>query len=160
MNESVTFSGEPAFTRNSLIVIGLPFRTFSAVVSLTVLPSAGSFQDTRPTRSPLNGADPDVTVNVALTLAPGATTFPIVVETTALHCRGTVMLNVTPVTGAPVVFVNVSAVCCEEPGENVCSPGGIAAAAAGVSCNRGTSYPAATTFACTNWSVASLGNVP
>ena len=31
---SVAFSAEPALTRNSLIFTGLPFRTFSAVVSL------------------------------------------------------------------------------------------------------------------------------
>ena len=59
----------------------------------------------------MNGAIPDVTVNVASTLAPGATGLAIVIDgcfeppTEALHCRGTFTLRVTPVTGAPVVFV-------------------------------------------------------
>ncbi len=33
MNEFVELVGEPALMRNSLILIGLTFRTFSAVVS-------------------------------------------------------------------------------------------------------------------------------
>ena len=40
------------------------------------------------------------------------------------------MLSVTPVTGAPVVFVNVTTVSWVEPGANVCRPGGPGAAAA------------------------------
>jgi len=105
-------------------------------------------------------------VKVALTRSPGVTGFGIVVDvfveplTTALHDLGTTSDRVTPVTGAPVVFVNVSVVCCDEPGEKVCSPGGVAVADAGATCSGVTSYLAATTFACTNWSVASLGNVP
>jgi hypothetical protein len=115
-------------------------------------------------------------LKVALTLAPGATgpamVSDVLVEpwTKDVHCLGTEMLNVTPVAGAPVVFVNVSVVSCEVPGENVWSPGGAgaadagppaeAAAKAGASVSRGTSYLAATTLACTSWSVASVGKVP
>ena len=73
---------------------------------------------------------------------------------------GTEMLNLTPVAGAPVVFVNVTVVSCEDPGENVWSPGGVAVADAGARLSRGTSYLAATTLACTSWSVASVGKVP
>ncbi len=73
------------------------------------------------------------------------------------------MLNLTPTTGTPVVFVNVTVVSCEDPGENVWSPGGVAVAEAlwpGARLSRGTSYLAATTLACTFWSVASVGKVP
>src|ERR1019366_7367015 len=124
MNESVELVGEPALMRNSLILIGLTFRTFSAVVSEC---------------------------------------FPPVVW--FVHCLlGTEMLNWTPTAGAPVVFVNVTVVSCEEPGENVWSPGGVAVAGVpsgpGARLSRGTSYLAATTLACTNWSVASEGKVP
>ncbi len=73
---------------------------------------------------------------------------------------GTEMLNWTPVAGAPVVFVNVTVVSCDDPGENVWSPGGVAVADAGARLSRGTSYLAATTLACTSWSVASVGKVP
>ena len=38
---------------------------------------------------------------------------------------GTEMLNLTPAAGAPVVFVNVTVVSCEDPGVNVWSPGGV-----------------------------------
>src|SRR5579883_3235589 len=116
--------------------------------------------------SPLNAPGPDVTLNVAFTLAPGATGPAIVADglpvpgTTAAHCFGTEILSCTPTAGAPVVFVNVTVVSCDEPGENVCSPVGFAVADAGATISRGTSYFAATTFACTSWSVASVGNVP
>ena len=73
---------------------------------------------------------------------------------------GTEMLNVTPTAGAPVVFVNLTMVSCEDPGENVWSPGGVAVAEAGARLSRCTSYLAATTLACTSWSVASVGKVP
>ena len=49
-----------------------------------------------------------MTLKVALTLAPGATGSAIVSDvlvvpwTTAVHCLGTEMLNVTPAAGAPV----------------------------------------------------------
>ena len=90
-----------------------------------------------PTRSPLNAAGPEVTLKVALTLAPGATgplnvfDVPLPPETTEVHAPGTERLSVTPATGAPVVFVNVTVVSCDDPGENVCSPGGVAVAEGG-----------------------------
>ena len=59
--------------RNSLILIGLTFRTFSAVVSDCFPPVAGFVHEALPTRSPLKAAGPEVTLKVALTLAPGAT---------------------------------------------------------------------------------------
>src|SRR5437763_8494936 len=166
MNESVGFVGEPALIRNSLILTGLTFRTFSAMVSACFAPLAWLVHWALPTRSPLKAAGPEVTLKVALTVAPGATGSAIVTDvlappgTTEVHCLGAEMLNWTPTAGAPVVFVNVTVVSCEDPGENVWSPGGVAVADAGARLNRGTSYLAATTLACTNWSVASDGNVP
>ena len=167
MNEFVELVVEPSLMRNSLILIGLTFRTFSAVVSDCFLPFGGFVHETLPTRSPLKAAGPEVTLKVALTLAPGATGSAIVADvlvvpgTMEVHCLlGTVMLNWTPTAGAPVVFVNVTVVSCEDPGENVWSPGGVAVAEAGARLSRGTSYLAATTLACTSWSVASVGNVP
>ena len=123
MNESVAFEGEPPLMRNSLILIGLTFRTFSAVVSDCVLPFA--VHEALPTRSPLKAAGPEVTLKVALTLAPGATGPAMVADVlvepvaTEVHPLGTLMLNLTAVAGAPVVFVNVTVVSCEDPGENV-----------------------------------------
>src|ERR1039458_6956798 len=73
MNEFVELAGEPALMRNSLILIGLTFRTFSAVVSECFPPVGGFVHETAPTRSPLNAAGPEVTLKVALTFAPGAT---------------------------------------------------------------------------------------
>src|SRR5262245_53781832 len=105
--------------------------------------------------SPLNAAGADVIVNVALTLAPGATGSLIVAvavfrpDTTAVQPFGITTLKSMPVTGAPVVFVNVTVVSCDDPGENVCRPGGVAAALAGLTLTRCTSYFAATTLACT-----------
>src|SRR6476660_277879 len=112
MNESVGLAGEPALMRNSLILIGLTFRTFSAVVSDCFAPLVWFVHWALPTRSPLKAADPDVTLNVALTLAPGATGLENVagVVATKVHCLGTEMLNWTPVAGAPVVLVNVTVV--------------------------------------------------
>src|ERR1017187_4452705 len=106
--------------RNSLILIGLTFRTFSAVVASNFF--APLVQEALPTRSPLKAAGPEVTLKVALTLAPGATGSANVVEpeATAVHPFGVAMLSLTPAAGAPVVFVNVTMVSCEEPGENVC----------------------------------------
>src|ERR1017187_1923130 len=160
MYEFVELAGEPELIANSLILIGLTFRTFSAVVSVCVLPPV--VQETLPTRSPLKAAGPEVTLKVALTFAPGATGSAIVVvpEATAVHPVGTERLNLTPAAGAPVVFVNVTVVSCEDRGENVWSPGGAAIADAGARLSRGTSYLAATTLACTSWSVASVGKVP
>src|SRR3954454_6402259 len=166
MKVSVELLVEPALSLNSLIFNGLTLRTFSAVVSDSVRPLE-FVQEALPTRSPLEAAGPDVTSKVALTLAPGATGSENVFagsaapETTDFHClSGTEMLNLTAVTGDPVVFVNVKVVSCEEPGEKVWRPGGVAIAVAGARLRRGTSYLAATTFACTSWSVASVGNVP
>src|ERR1700723_1369960 len=124
MNEFVELAGEPALMRNSLILIGLTFRTFSAVVSECVPPAvppeAGFVHEALATRSPLKAAGPEVTLKVAVTLAPGATGSAIVTEVLAppgtkeVHCLlGTEMLNLTPTAGAPVVFVNVTLVSCE-----------------------------------------------
>src|SRR4051794_9148746 len=118
--------------RNSLILMGLTFRTFSTVLSACFAPLAWFVHWAVPARSPLKNAGPDVSLNVALTLAPGATGSAIVTDvllvpgTTEAHCLlGTEMLNWTPAAGAPVVFVNVTVVSCEDPGENVWSPGGL-----------------------------------
>src|SRR5512137_111602 len=114
MNESVGLAGEPALMRSSLILIGLTFRTFSAVVSDCVRPLA-FVHEALPTRSPLKAAGPEVTLKVALTLAPGATGSVMVTDvlaapgTTEVHCLlGTEMLSFTPVAVAPVIFLNVT----------------------------------------------------
>ena len=131
-----------------------------------LLPLVWFVHEALPTRSPLNAAGPEVTLKVALTLAPGATGPAIVFDVSVVPEQrrstacGTEMLNCTPVAGAPVVFVNVTVVSCDDPGEKVWSPGGVAVADAGARLSRGTSYWAATTLACTNWSVASVGKVP
>src|SRR5437773_6772189 len=98
-------------------------------------------------RSPLNAAGPEVTLNVALTRAPGATGPAIVAvvavppETTAVHCAlGTAMLSCTPVAGAPIVFVNVTVVCCDDPGEKVWSPVGAVPGDAGARLRLAMSY--------------------
>ena len=149
--------------RNSLILIGSTFRTFSAVVSKRRGPEPGFVHDALATRSPLNGFGPEVTVKTALTVSPGATE-PNVAEslrvpaTTALQCRsGPATRNFTSTAGDPVVFVNVTVVFCEDPGVNVCSPGGVAVAEAGARLSRWTSYLAATTLAWTALSVVSVG---
>ena len=80
--------------RNSLILTGLTFRTFSAVVSDCFAPLVWFVHEALPTRSPLKAAGPEVTLKVALTLAPGATgsanvaDVPVVPETTAVHPAG------------------------------------------------------------------------
>src|SRR3979490_3429137 len=128
MNEFVELATAPALMRNSLILIGLTFRTFSAVVSTCVPPRVAFVHRALPTRSPLNGRGPEVILKVALTLAPGATGSATVTDvlavpgTTDVHCLGTTMLNWTPVAGAPVIFVNVTVVSCEDTGEKVWSP--------------------------------------
>src|ERR1035437_3158086 len=120
MNEAVGLVGEPALTRNSLILIGLTFRTFSTVVSECFPPLVWFVHWALPTRSPLKAAGLEVTLKVALTLAPGATGSAnvadvlVVPETKEVHCLlGTEMLNWTPTAGASVVFVNVTVVSCE-----------------------------------------------
>src|SRR5258705_3727080 len=107
--------------------------------------------------APLKAAGPEVTLNVALTLAPGApgpaivAVFVVAPDTTEVHCAfGTVILNWTPVAGAVIAFVNVTVVSCDDPGENVWSPGGAAVADAGARLRLATSYLAATTLACTS----------
>src|SRR3990172_2501080 len=154
MNESVELAVEPALMRNSLILIGLTFRTFSTVVSDCVLPVVEFVHETLPIKSPLNAAGPDVTLKVALTLAPGATGSAFVTDvlvvpaTEEVHCLGTEMLNVTAVAGPPVVFVNVTVVSCDDPGENVWSPGGVAVAGAGARFRRAPSSFATTPLGC------------
>src|ERR1039458_7697284 len=152
--------GRKVLMRNSLILIGLTFRTFSAVVALNCLPPL--VHAAVPMRSPLKAAGSEVTLKVAVALAPGAIGSANVVgpEAAAAHPFGAEMLNLTPAAGAPVVFVNVTVVSCEEPGENVWSPGGVAVADAGARLTSATSYLAAATLACTSWSVASVGKVP
>src|SRR4051794_11650930 len=130
MNEFVWLVVEPSLMRNSLILIGLAFRTFSAAVSECFAPAV--VHEAFATRSPLNADEPEVTLNVALTVAPGAT---VSVEAgdvfAAVHPLGTERLNWTPAAGAPVVFVNVMVVSCDVPGANVWSPGGVAVEDAG-----------------------------
>ena len=58
------------------------------------------------------------------------------------------MLSLTPVAGAPVVFVNVAVTSCVEPGVNVVTRDRL---------TRCTSYLAATMLACTASVVASVG---
>src|SRR5215472_17705443 len=99
MNELVELVEEPSLMRNSLILTGLTFRTFSAVVSDCFAPVAWFVHWALPTRSPLKAAGPEVTLKVALTVAPGATGSAIITdvsvlpETTEVHCLGTEMLN-------------------------------------------------------------------
>src|SRR4051794_13671973 len=121
MKESVEFVGEPALMRNSLILTGLTLRTFSAVVSDCLAPVDGLVHEALATRSPLNAAGPEVILKVALAVAPGAIGPAMVagVEATAVHCFGVVMLSLIAVCGAPVVFVKVTVVSCDDPGENV-----------------------------------------
>src|SRR5262249_12375045 len=143
-NELVALA-EPSLMRNSLIFTGLTFRTFCVVCSDCLCPPA-LVHAARPERSPLNAAGPDVTLKVALTLAPGASPANVADPcATDTHCLGPETPNWRPVTGAPVVLVKVTVVSCDEPGVNVWSPGA-AVAEAGERVNRGTSYLAATTF--------------
>src|SRR5271165_1243055 len=139
-NESVGLVGGPALMRNSLIFTWLTFLTFSTAVSDCLARLAAFVHVALPTRSPLKASGPEVTLNVALTLAFGATASGIVFDASAVpatnecHCLlGTEMLKLTPTAGSPVVFVNVTVVSCEDPGENVCSPGGVADAGATLS---------------------------
>src|SRR5689334_14776161 len=117
---------EPELRRNSLILTGLTFRTFSTAVSNWFAPVLELVQEALPRRSPLKAAKPEVTLKIALTVAPGATgsanffDVSVVPETKEVHClSGTAMLSVTPAAGAPVMLVNVAVMSFEEPGENV-----------------------------------------
>src|SRR5262249_4507093 len=144
MNESVELVGGPALMRNSLILIGFTLRTFSTAIS-DCLPPVLSVQLAFATRSPLNAAVPDVTLKVALTLVFGARSANVFDAPTApvnedVHCLGTAILNWSPVTAAPVVFVNVTVMSCDDPGEKVCRFGGAAVAEEGAMLNRATSY--------------------
>src|SRR3954447_3585485 len=107
MKESVELSAEPALRRISLTLTGLTFRTFSAVDSDTVW-LFEFVHEASPTRSPLNITGPGVTLNVAVTLAPGGTesgkvfAVSVVPETTDFHSLpGTEILSLTAVTGLP-----------------------------------------------------------
>src|SRR4051794_31273600 len=124
MNEFVPLAGLLEPIRNSLILIGLVLRTFSAIDADCPSPQVAVAM-----MSPLNGAGPDVTFSVALTLAPGATGPAIVFGPSVVQPAGTETLSDTSVTGAPVVFVYVTTVSWVVPGANVCRPGGPGAAA-------------------------------
>src|SRR5215471_8123352 len=123
MNPLVGLAVVPA--RNSLILTGSTFRTFSVVVAVCLPPFAGLVHAATPVRSPLNERGPEVTVKVALTLAPGATEskvcdVSVVPGTTeAQSLPGSEMLSFTPTARDPVVFVNVTVESCEDPGVNV-----------------------------------------
>src|SRR4051812_12863476 len=119
MNELVPLPGLLLPMRNSLILIGLVLRTRSAIDADRPSPHAAWL-----TRSPLNAAGPEVTLNVALTLAPGATGAANVFGASVVQPAGAARLSFRPVTGAPVVFVNVTTVSWVEPGANVCRPDG------------------------------------
>src|ERR1700761_6922920 len=99
MNEFVGLFGEPLLTRNSLILIEPTFRIFSAAVSEDFLPFAWFVHKALPIRSPLNAVNPEVTLKVALTLAPGATgsanifDASLAPEATTVHPFGTATLN-------------------------------------------------------------------
>src|SRR5690242_13175611 len=100
MNALVELAVVPVL--NSLILIGLTFRTFSAVVSTLRGPCTGSVHEALPTRSPFSAFGPEVTLNVAVTLAPGATesnvtdSFVLPATTEVQLGSGTEMLNFTP----------------------------------------------------------------
>src|SRR5487761_1620438 len=136
MNELVGSALVPV--RNSLILIGLTFRTVSVVVAFWFVWFAAFLHAALPIRSPPNAAGPEVTLNVALTLAPGATEANVfdrslVPGMTEVHCLlGTEVLSFTPTAVELVVLVNVTVDSWLEPGATVCSPGGAVVAEAGV----------------------------
>jgi len=109
MNELVGLVLVPV--RNSLILIWLTLRTCSLLVTRCRAWLAELVQLAWATRSPSNAAGPEVTVNVALTLARGATEANVFEEslvpsTTACHCRlGRAMDSFTLVAAVPVVLV-------------------------------------------------------
>src|SRR5438105_4126277 len=97
--------------RTSLILTGRTFRTLCVIVSDDTPPFAGPVHSALPVMTPAPVADADVTLKVALMLAPGAigstnvTDVREVLESTALHRLGTAMLSLTPIKVVPVVFV-------------------------------------------------------
>src|ERR1017187_6683062 len=140
--------------RTSLILTGSAFRSLWAVVSNCVPLRAGSLHSALAFRKPAADAGGEVTLNVALTLPPGATGSPSVFdavpppETAAVHLVGRERLKLTPATGDPVVFVNVAVASRMDPGVNVVTRERL---------SRCTSYLAATMLACTASVVASGG---
>src|ERR1700722_11290615 len=148
----------PVPARNSFILMGLTWRTFSAVAAICLppcpwMPGPWFVHEALPIRSPLKGTGPEVTLKVAFTLAPGATEsnvcdVRVVPVTKEAHCRpGTEMLSRTPTAGDAPVFVNVTVLSCEDPGANVWSPGGVLVSEAGVRLSCCTLYLAATMLA-------------
>src|SRR5262245_1502721 len=114
---------DPSLTRNSLILAGATLRTLAAILSACFLPFA--VQKARPTISPLKEAGAEVTLNVALTLAPGAIgPGKLVLPAAAVQPAGKDRLKVTPVAGTAEALVNVTTVSCEAPGAKVCRPVG------------------------------------
>src|SRR5437868_4262554 len=106
MNWSVELVPVPK--RTSLILIGRTFRTLWVVVSICARRVAGSVHSALAVRKPPPVVAGEVTLKVALTLAPGATGVPNVCGITMVQPVGTAMLNLTPAAGDPVVFVNVA----------------------------------------------------
>src|SRR6185437_9253042 len=124
--ESVWFP-EPDPILTSLIFNGLAFRNFSTAVSVCPFPFA-LFQEAFAVRSPSNAREPDVNLNVALTVAPGATGSSNVFEAlppsnAAFQPLGAAILNLTPCTAEPLLFVNATSTSCDEPTAKVCTPG-------------------------------------
>src|SRR4051812_31854256 len=145
---------------NSLILIGLALRTFSTTVSVCAFP-VPSVHEALATRSPLKAAGPEVTLNVALKVAPAASSATLAGPpvATAFQPAGRVIFRLTFLTGVGEVLTNVTTESSEEPGEKVCRPGGLAPADAGARARRCAPYFAATTLACTFWSMSLVGKV-
>ncbi len=107
-----------------------------------------------PVRKPAPVVAGEVTLKVALTLAPGAIgsvnvfVVSVLPETTEVHPVGAEMLNLMSVAGAPVVLVNVTVTSCVDLGVNVVTRDRLTCC---------TSYLAATMLACTASVVASVG---
>src|SRR5262245_23264192 len=85
--------------RNSLIFTGLVLRARSAIAADWAAPFA--VHVAVPLRSPLKLAGPEVTVNVRLTLSPGAIGPAMVSDPVALHPAGRFRPSFTFVAGAP-----------------------------------------------------------
>src|SRR3954469_13871057 len=116
MNELLPLPVEPM--RYSLILIGLVLRTCSLTAADPPVQAAVAVM------SPLNEAGPEVTFNVRLTVAPGATGSATVTGVSTDQPDGTVMPSLRPETVAPVVLVNLTIVSWLVPGANVCRPDG------------------------------------